>query len=39
MGSFITNLHVRGAAPRAIIEALKSLDVGPAYVRGDIRLP
>ncbi|WP_316181009.1 hypothetical protein [Bradyrhizobium sp. SZCCHNRI1009] len=34
MGSFITNLHVRDAAPRAVIEALKSLGVVPAYVRG-----
>jgi len=34
MGSFIANLHVRDAAPHAVIEALKSLNVGPAYVRG-----
>ncbi|MGJ4881887.1 MULTISPECIES: hypothetical protein [unclassified Bradyrhizobium] len=34
MGSFITNLHIRDVAPHAVIEALKSLRVVPAYVRG-----
>jgi hypothetical protein len=34
MGTFVTNLHVRDAAPDAVIEALRSLDVIPAYVRG-----
>jgi hypothetical protein len=34
MGSFITNLHVRDADRIAIIEALRSIGVVPAYVRG-----
>jgi hypothetical protein len=33
MGSFITNLHVRGADRSAVIAALRSLDAVPAYVR------
>ncbi|WP_257164596.1 hypothetical protein [Bradyrhizobium sp. SRS-191] len=33
MGSFITNLHVRDAEPVAVIDALRSLAVVPAYVR------
>ncbi|MGJ4950306.1 hypothetical protein [Bradyrhizobium sp. HKCCYLS20291] len=33
MGSFITNLHVRDAEPAAVIDALRSLAVVPAYVR------
>jgi hypothetical protein len=34
MGSFITNIHVRDADRDAVIEALRSLGVVPAYVRG-----
>jgi hypothetical protein len=34
MGSFITNLHVRNAERNAVIEALRSLDIVPAYIRG-----
>lgn len=34
MGTFVTNLHVRNADPQSVIEALRSLDVVPAYVRG-----
>ena len=34
MGSFITNIHVRDADRNAVIEALRSLGVVPAYVRG-----
>jgi hypothetical protein len=33
MGTFVTNLHVRDADRNAVIEALRSLDVVPAYVR------
>ncbi|MGY3452608.1 hypothetical protein [Bradyrhizobium sp. USDA 4353] len=33
MGSFITNLHVRDAEPAAVIDALRSLAVVPAYIR------
>lgn len=34
MGSFITNIHVRDADRNAVIEALRSLGVVPAYVSG-----
>lgn len=34
MGSFITNLHVRDADRNAVIEALRSLGLVPAYLRG-----
>src|SRR5215510_10381380 len=34
MGAFVTNLHVRDADRNAVIAALRSLDVVPAYVRG-----
>jgi hypothetical protein len=36
MGTFVTNLHVHDAAPQAVIEALRSLAVVPAYVRGSV---
>jgi hypothetical protein len=32
MGSFITNLHVRGAEQQAVIEALQSLWIFPVYL-------
>lgn len=32
MGSFITNLHIRGAEQQPVIEALKSLWIFPVYV-------
>src|SRR5262245_21146440 len=34
MRSFVTNLHVRGADPAAVIAALRAHGVVPAYVRG-----
>src|SRR5690349_10224754 len=33
MGTFVTNLHVRDADRHAVIEALRSLDAIPAFVR------
>jgi hypothetical protein len=32
MGSFITNLHVRGAEPQPVIAALQSLWIFPVYL-------
>jgi hypothetical protein len=34
MGTFVSNLHVRDADRNAVIEALRSLSVVPAFVRG-----
>lgn len=34
MGTFVTNLHVRDADRDAVIEARRSLDAVPAFVRG-----
>jgi len=34
MGTFVTNLHIRDAERNAVIGALRSLDVVPAFVRG-----
>jgi hypothetical protein len=34
MGTFVSNLHVRNADRNAVIEALRSLSVVPAFVRG-----
>ena len=34
MGTFVTNLHACGADRHAVIDALRSLNVVPAYVRG-----
>lgn len=39
MGSFVTNLHVRDADRDAVMEALRSLDLVPAYVRGSPETP
>ena len=39
MGTFVTNLHVRDAERNAVIEALRSLDVVPAFVRSGGTIP
>ena len=36
MGTFVTNLHVQDADRNAVIDALRSLDAVPVYVRDSL---